>query len=65
MLQPLEDLPDGVIGFEAVGQVRATDYWVKHAASLVGWMMPGEFRRFALAELPDAITWAACGDQTT
>jgi hypothetical protein len=26
MLEPLDDLPDGVIGFEAVGEVSAGDY---------------------------------------
>jgi hypothetical protein len=26
MLEPLSDLPDGVIGFEAVGEVHASDY---------------------------------------
>jgi len=26
MLKPISDLPDGVIGFEAVGELRASDY---------------------------------------
>ncbi len=26
MIEPLADLPDGVIGFEAVGEVHADDY---------------------------------------
>lgn len=26
MLEPLDDLPDGVIGFEAVGEIHAADY---------------------------------------
>jgi hypothetical protein len=26
MLEPIEALPDGVIGFEAVGQIQASDY---------------------------------------
>jgi len=26
MIEPLDGLPDGVIGFEAVGEVRAADY---------------------------------------
>jgi hypothetical protein len=26
MLRPLEDLPDGVIGFEGVGEIHADDY---------------------------------------
>jgi SpoIIAA-like len=26
MLEPIKDLPDGVIGFEAVGEIQASDY---------------------------------------
>ena len=26
MLQPIDGLPDGVIGFEGVGEIRSTDY---------------------------------------
>lgn len=26
MIEPLEDLPEGVIGFEAVGEIHASDY---------------------------------------
>lgn len=118
MLEPLEDLPSGVIGFEAVGEVNAGDYeqvlhpavdaaaadgrvrlvyvlgdrfagyspgaawqdsklglehlrawdrvavvsdlsWIEHLASLFGWMVPGEFRRFSLAEQDAAIAWVA------
>jgi hypothetical protein len=118
MLEPLHDLPDGVIGFEAVGEVHANDYtemlrppldeaaaaggirlvyvlgdrfagysagaswqdsklafehhkawkrtalvsdadWVRHLASLFGWMVPGDFAHFSLAERDDAIAWAA------
>jgi hypothetical protein len=124
MLEPIEGLPDGVIGFEAVGDISATDYsdilrpavdavarggtirlvyvlgdrfddfsagaswqdtklglehrhvwdrvalvsdldWVRHLTSLVGWMMPGEFKRFDLAELPEAIAWAAGHERST
>ena len=119
MFEPIPDLPDGVIGFEAVGDVEASDYteilapaverasgtggirlvlvvgqrftgyspaamkedasflgrgvewkrialvsdlgWVVHLATVVGWMVPGEFRRFALAERAAAIDWAAAG----
>jgi hypothetical protein len=120
MLEPLSGLPDGVIGFEAVGEVHASDYdttlrpavdeaarsgvrlvyvlgdrfegysggaawedtklgldhlrgwertalvsdhdWVQHLATAFGWMMPGKFRRFPLADLSDAIAWAAADD---
>jgi hypothetical protein len=119
MLEPLADLPEGVIGFEAVGEIHAEDYvdvlrpalheaaastgirfvfvlgdrfdgysagaswqdaklvfaehhkawkrttfvsdvdWVRHVASLFGWMVPGDFKPFPLAELDRAIAWAA------
>jgi hypothetical protein len=118
MIEPLTDLPEGVIGFEAVGEVHADDYrttlvpaieaaadagsvrlvyvlgdrfegyssgaawqdtklgvhhhgkwnrtalvsdvdWVDHLASLFGWMIPGDFKRFPLAERAEAIAWAA------
>lgn len=118
MLEPLDDLPEGVIGFEAVGEIHSTDYketlrpaldrgaasggirlvyvigdrfdsyssgaswqdsklafehhgswkrtalvsdldWVRHVASLFGWMVPGDFRLFPLAERESAIAWAA------
>lgn len=121
MLEQLPDLPPGVIGFEAVGEIHADDYrevlhpaidaaattgsirfvyvlgdrfegytsgaswedaklgsdhlgawqrtalvtdvdWLTHLASLFGWMMPGHFRRFPVAELDAAITWAATDD---
>jgi hypothetical protein len=26
MLQPIEDLPQGVLGFEATGKIRASDF---------------------------------------
>ena len=118
MLKPLEDLPDGVIGFEAVGEIEASDYgevlmpavrevwdrgddvrivlvferwegmssgaawrdlklgvehlrrwkrialitdldWMITVTSLFGWMTPGEFKRFPVAERDQAIAWAA------
>jgi hypothetical protein len=118
MLRPLPDLPTGVIGFEAVGEIHADDYrdvlrpaidaavaagsvrlvyvlgpeftgysagaswqdtklgldhvkawertavvtdidWVEHVAAVFGWMVPGEFRRFALADREDAVRWVA------
>ena len=117
MFEPLTGLPDGVIGFEAVGNVEAADYedvlmpaiarsaagggmrlvlvlgdrftgyspgamkedaglvshagawkrtavvtdlgWVAHLATAFGWMVPGKFRRFGLAERDAAIDWVA------
>ena len=46
--------------WERVAIVSDLD-WVQHVASLFGWMMPGEFRRFGRERLPDAIAWAAGG----
>ena len=117
MFEPISGLPDGVIGFEAVGNVEASDYervlvpaitraqaaggvrivlvlgerftgyspggmredaglvahagawkrtavvsdlsWVAHLSTALGWMVPGKFRRFGLAERDAAIAWAA------
>ncbi|WP_068154924.1 STAS/SEC14 domain-containing protein [Rhodococcus phenolicus] len=118
MLEPIRDLPDGVLGFEAVGRLEASDYenvlmpavreicdrgggirivlvferfdgvsagaawddmklgvehltrwerialvtdldWMVTVTSLFGWMTPGEFKRFPLAERTAAIAWAA------
>jgi hypothetical protein len=118
MIEQLTDLPDGVIGFEAVGEVHADDYrdvlipavdaaaatgevrivyvlgdrfsgyssgaawqdaklgtqhmkawkkaavvtdvdWLTHLASMFGWMIPGEFHHYRLAEREAAIAWAA------
>lgn len=118
MLEPLDNMPDRVIGFEAVGTVHARDYeqvlalavraaaatgevrlvllfgdrfegysggaawedamlgidhlghwkrtalvsdaaWVSHLVHSLGWMVPGQIRAFAQAELDDAVEWAS------
>ena len=117
MFETMTGLPDGVIGFEAVGEVEATDYedvlmpalargaesgavrlifvlgdrfkgyspgamkedaglvahanswkrtavvsdlgWVVHLSTAFGWMVPGKFKRFGLAERDAAIAWVA------
>lgn len=117
MFESITDLPEGVIGFEAVGKVEAADYedvlipaiartaeagdvrlvfvlgdrfsgyspgairddaglvsharawkrtalvsdlgWVAHLATAFGWMVPGKFRHFSLAERDAAIAWVA------
>lgn len=116
MLEAIAELPDGVVGFEAVGEIHADDYrdqlipaieahdgplrlvyvlgdrftgyspgaawqdaklgldhhgrwaraaivsdvdWVRHLASTFGWMVPGKFQVFSLAERDVAIEWAA------
>ena len=118
MLKPIANLPVGVIGFEADGEIRSSDYtdvlmpavqavsergddvrvvlvferwegmtsgavwrdlkmgvdnlrrwkrialvtdldWMITVTSLFGWMTPGEFKRFPVAERDQAIAWAA------
>jgi hypothetical protein len=117
VISELTGLPDGVVGIEASGTLRAEDYrdvllplveraaegggircviviaeldgvsggalwqdmkmgshnlrawkrtalvtdieWLKNAASMFGWLTPGEFRHFPLAERDAAATWAA------
>jgi hypothetical protein len=118
VLKPIEGLPAGVIGFEALGEIRSSDYtdvlqpavrevsdrgepvrivlvferwegmssgavwrdlkmgvdslrrwkrialvtdldWMITVTSLFGWMTPGEFKRFPVAERDQAIAWAA------
>jgi hypothetical protein len=120
MFERMNALPDGVIGFEAVGTVEAADYegtlmpaiaraaeggdvrlvlvlgdrftgyspgamkddvglvaharswkrtavvsdlgWVAHLSTAFGWMVPGKFKRFGLAERDAAIAWVAGSD---
>jgi hypothetical protein len=118
MLRAITDLPTGVIGFEAVGEVHSDDYrdvlrpaidaaaaagpvrlvyvlgpeftgysagaewqdaklgahhlsaweraavvsdveWVEHLVGAFAWLIPGELRRFSLAERDEAVNWAA------
>jgi hypothetical protein len=118
VIEPLANLPANVIGFEAIGEVEASDYrdvlvpaidaaaeqgevrlvyvlgdrfksysmgagwldaklglrhfgawkraalvsdhdWVQHLVTVFGWMVPGEVKRFSLAEQDEAIAWAA------
>jgi hypothetical protein len=121
MIEPLPDLPDGVVGFEVVGEVVADDYtatlipaleaaaatgevnlvfvlgdrydgysagaawqdtklgvrhhmhwnrialvtdvgWITHVSTTLGFMVPGDFRSFPLADKDAAIAWAAAKD---
>jgi hypothetical protein len=116
----MSDLPDGVLGFEAVGEVHAEDYrtvmgpaveaaaadgrpvrlvyligprfdrysmgaawedlkfglhrvhwervavitdveWMRHLTAAFGWMVPGDCKTFAVADLAQAKAWAAGG----
>ena len=36
--------------------------WMITVTSLFGWMTPGEFKRFPVAERDHAIAWAAAND---
>ena len=33
--------------------------WMRHMASMFGWLTPGEMRHFPLAERPAALAWVA------
>jgi hypothetical protein len=35
--------------------------WVRHAISLLGWIVPGDVKVFPLAEQATAVAWAATG----
>ncbi len=117
MFEPIVGLPEGIIGFEGVGEIEAADYedvlvpaltraavggsvrlllvlgdrftgdspgamkedaglvahahawkrtavvsdlgWVAHLSTAFGWMVPGKFKRFGLAERDAAIAWVA------
>jgi hypothetical protein len=51
MLERIEDVPEGTIGFRATGHVR-----VRHSMGLFGWMAPGEVMG-GLDELEAAKAW--------
>ena len=36
--------------------------WMRHVAGLLGWMVPGKFKTFPVAELEAAKTWTAAAD---
>lgn len=117
MIEPLQGLPEGVLGYEVKGAIEVRDYtdvllpaieeaaaaggvrlvlvfpafegmtggamwqdlrmgvghlsawkrtalvtdveWMSHLVHLFGWMSPGEFRHFPMAEREAAIAWAA------
>jgi hypothetical protein len=117
VFEPIDNVPEGVLAFEAVGTIEATDYedvlvpalkragaaggvrlvlvvgdrftgysraamkddvglvlhgvdwqrtavvsdlgWVNHLATAFGWLVPGKFKRFALADRDAAIAWVA------
>jgi SpoIIAA-like len=121
MIEPIEDMPEGTLGFEAVGDVTAEDYervmdplvaamakegkvrllyliggrferftagamwedakfgmrdplhWkrvalvtdvesMRHLAGALGWLVPGKFKTFAVADLAEAKVWTAADD---
>jgi hypothetical protein len=56
-----EDLKMGVEhlrGWKRIALVTDID-WMTHAASLFGWMTPGELKHFPLAERDAAVAWVA------
>jgi hypothetical protein len=120
VIKQLDDIPAGVIGFEAIGEIHSADYtdvlrpaleraaaggdirlvfvlgdrfegysagaswedaklafehhkafgrmalvsdddWIRHLATVFGWIVPGDFEHFAVAERDAAIAWAGAG----
>lgn len=60
MIEQLQDVPDGVVGFRFAGEITRKDYDdVRHMSSLFGWMAPGELKVFPLEQQPEATAWAA------
>ena len=51
MIERIDDMPDGTIGFRARGEIEAEDYKE----------VPGEAAVFPLAELAQAKVWVAGG----
>jgi SpoIIAA-like len=121
VIERIADMPEGTLGFEAVGEVTADDYrdvmtgsvdaaaaagkvrllyllgprfesftagamwedtkvglseplhwervalvtdveWIRHLTAAFGWMVPGKFKTFAVADLDDAKAWTAATD---
>ena len=56
-----QDLTVGIEHFRAWHRIALVTNieWMKHTTRLFGWMTPGEFRCFPLAERDEAIAWAA------
>ena len=51
-------LGGGELGnFEKIAVVTDKD-WIRHTVKGFGWMIPGDVKVFAVAELEDAIAWA-------
>lgn len=36
--------------------------WMNHLVAVFGWMAPGQVRHYPVAELDDAVAWAAASD---
>ena len=60
MIEPIEGLPSGVVGFEAVGEGRGLGFYRRprpgHRGR--GRMIPGDFKLFRLADRDAAAAWA-------
>ena len=59
MIEPLEGVPSGVIGFEAIGEVEASNYTGVLVPAVEAAALPGDFKPFPVADRPAAIAWAA------
>ena len=71
MIEPLDGMPDGTVGFRARGHVTRDDYawkrtavvtdvdWIKKAIQMFTWLTPGEVEVFELDQLDEAKAWVA------
>ena len=58
MIEPLEGVPSGVLGFEAIGEVEASDYTGVLVPAVEAAAIAGDLTLFPLADRPAAIAWA-------
>ncbi|MDX6701427.1 MAG: hypothetical protein QOF26_1653, partial [Baekduia sp.] len=66
MLKPLNEMPAGTIGFEAVGEVEDDDWersveWVRPARRGLSFLLPGQARAFPVSDLEAGKRWLAEG----
>jgi hypothetical protein len=54
-----EDLKMGIEHLTTWRRIALTDVeWMRHMASMFGWMTPGQMKHFPLSGLSEAIDWA-------
>jgi hypothetical protein len=67
VIEPLDGMPPGTIGFRATGAVTREEYRerllpaMRAAAEAFGWLTPGEVKLYELDGLQEAMAWVAGG----